>query len=210
MVLHKPGVSVGLVVPEGGEGPCRYVLGLVGPHDVRRWMASWFPSERRTSSYGDVFRPVPRGHLVGGGSCQHHRCGLPLILESLIVLDVPIVELLVVIVEIPDVPDVELLVDVIKIASRLGEGFLGAAAAVGPIVLAAVGPIVLAAVALGLARASRDGRARRFVASSIKLLIVVFLDRSQRSDAQVHRCRHHPRRAPPPPSQDRKLRRTPG
>ncbi len=34
VVLHEPGVSVGLVIPEGGEGPCPYVVGLVGPHDV--------------------------------------------------------------------------------------------------------------------------------------------------------------------------------
>jgi len=103
----------------------------------------------------------------GRGSCQHHRRGLPLVLEPLIVLDVPIVKLLVVIVEIPDVPVVKLLVDVVEIASRLGEGFLGAAAAVGP--------IVLAAVALGPARTSRDGCARCFVASSVELLIVIFL-----------------------------------
>jgi hypothetical protein len=34
VVLHEPGVSVWLVVPEGGEGPCWYVVGLVGPHNV--------------------------------------------------------------------------------------------------------------------------------------------------------------------------------
>ena len=34
VVLHEPGVSVWLVVPEGGEGPCCYVVGLVGPHNV--------------------------------------------------------------------------------------------------------------------------------------------------------------------------------
>jgi hypothetical protein len=112
-------------------------------------VASWFPREHRTSSYGDLFRPAPPGHLEGG------------------VLDVPIVELLVVVVDIPDVPVVELIVDVVKIASCRGEGILGAAAAVGP--------IVLVAVAIGPARASRDGRKRRFVARSIARLIVVFL-----------------------------------
>jgi len=103
----------------------------------------------------------------GWGSCPHHRRGLPLVLEPLIALDVPIVELLVVIVEIPNVPVVELLVNVVEIASRLGEGFLGATAAVGP--------IVFPAIALGPARASRDGCARRFVASNVELLIVVCL-----------------------------------
>jgi len=54
-------------------------------------------------------------------------------------LDVPAVGVLVVIVEIPNVPGVELLV----VAGRL-EGILGAAAAVGP--------VILAAAALGPAR----------------------------------------------------------
>jgi hypothetical protein len=99
----------------------------------------------------------------GGGSCQHHRR----VLEALIVLDVPVVKFLVVVFKILNVPVVELLVVVVEIAGRLGEGILGAAAAVGP--------IVFAAVALGPARASQDGLAHRIIASGVELLVVVFL-----------------------------------
>jgi len=92
---------------------------------------------------------------------------LSLVLRALIVLDVPVVGVLVVVVvEIPDVPVIKLLVVAVEIAGRL-EGILGAAAAVGP--------VILAAFALGPARAGRDGLARRSVAKSVDLLAVVLL-----------------------------------
>jgi len=115
-----------------------------------------------------------------GVSCPHHRRSLPLVLGALIVLDVPVAEVLIVVIKIPNVPVVELLVVVVKIAGRLGKGILGAAAAVGP--------IVLAAFAFGPARASRDGLARCSVARSIQLLVVVVLGLAAVVRATIARC----------------------
>ena len=120
VVPHDPGVSVGLVVPEGGEGPCRYVVGLLGPHDVRRWTASRLVSECRTSSYGNVFCPAPRGCTPCCPlSPVLHRRSLPLVLGALIVLNVPVVGVFVVVVEIPNVSGVELLFVAVEIAGRI-------------------------------------------------------------------------------------------
>jgi len=155
---------------------------------------------------------------LGGGFCPHSRCGPPVLLEVLLILRAPIVELLVIVGEITGhleecdlgaaaigpliciavalgpasasrdglkrrfvASSVELLaIVVIEIVAHPGEGILGTAA-VSPIVRAAVAPgparaIVCIAVALGPASASRDGLKRRFVASGIKLLVVVILE----------------------------------
>jgi hypothetical protein len=145
VVRHDPGVSaVGLVVPEGGEGPCRYVVGLVGPYDVRRCVASWgYPSERRTSSSGDVLVEIlvvvveVAGRLGDPGAAA----------DGSVVRTVgargP------------------------ASASREGPAPRFVASRVELLVVV-VGPIVLAAVALGPARAIWDGRTRRFLARSIE------------------------------------------
>jgi len=93
VVQHKPGVSVRLVVPEGGKGPFCYVLGLVGPHEVRRWKAPPFQCESRTGSCRDV---------VHGGPCIlvfHFVASDEAILKAGIVLDVLVVKLLLILVD---------------------------------------------------------------------------------------------------------------
>ena len=78
MVLHKPGVSAGLIVPEGGEGPCRYVVGLVGPHKVWRRMARRFPCECRTGPYRGALCVLVLNFVESSKT----------VLEAIIVLDV--------------------------------------------------------------------------------------------------------------------------
>jgi len=159
MVLHKPGVSAG--VPEGGEGPCRYVIGLVGPHNVRRWMASWFPSERRTSLYGDVFCPAPRGHTP----CCHLSPVLSLsrVLPVTLVVEVALQAHIVphdVGLEVGLLIIVELHICLIDLA----EVFLG---------VAAFGPIVRAATELGFAIKVTASRELRFDARGTTVLETV-------------------------------------
>ena len=76
--------------------------------------------ECRTSSYGNVFCPAPRGCTPCCPlSPVLHRRSLPLVLGALIVLDVPVVGVFVVVVEIPNVSGVELLFVAVEIAGRI-------------------------------------------------------------------------------------------
>ena len=123
VVPHEPGVSVRRVVPEGGEGPFCYVVGLVGPHEVWRWKAPLFQCESRTGSCRDVVRGAPCVLVF------HFVASDDTVLKAVIVLDVLVVELLLILVKLAD--SFGLLCDG-------GEILLGAAA-FGPIVPVALG-----------------------------------------------------------------------
>jgi hypothetical protein len=145
VVRHDPGVSaIGLVVPEGGEGPCRYVVGLVGPHDVRRCVASWgYPSERRTSSSGDVLVEILVVVVEIAGRLGDPGAAADGSIVRTVLARGP------------------------ASASREGHAPRFVASCVELLVVV-VGPIVLDAVALGPARAIWDGRTRHFVARSVE------------------------------------------
>jgi hypothetical protein len=150
VVPHEPGVSVRRVVPEGGEGPFCYVVGLVGPHEVWRWKAPPFQCKSRTGSCHDAVRGAPCVlvfHVVASDEA---------VLKAVIVLDVLVVELLLILVELAG--SFGLLCDG-------GEILLGAAA-FGPIVRIALGvalgflkPDVFLPASLGLRAVEAAGEA---------------------------------------------------
>ena len=133
MVLHEPRDSVGLVIPEGGEGPCRYVVGLVGPHEVPRRITPRFPCKHHTGLYRNVISGVPHVLIL------HFFASGEAFLKAILILDVLVVKLLLTLVKIAD--SFDLLCDEGSLGGRLGEGLFGAAA-FGPIVRIALGVAV--------------------------------------------------------------------